>query len=311
VRRSDFDMKTKYKIMISAAVIIVLTVASAFSIAAEKLPQYRKIIVTSAKKTNMGQTLKLKGYIEPNAKQEIILDTNQKIDEVLVKEGQMVKAGDLLLRLDESDIAYKLKSEELNLKAVQGELNDLQRTENKDKKSLAFTVTQAEIQYKNAADDFNDAKIRHEGNKTLYSEGFISKEEFDNAERSFTKTEGAMKLQKMQLEQAREALGSFEDNRQSQTDKLRSDIELIKLNMENLNSKIDLNTKALVNGKVIKCKLENGQYPTSDNAEVEIYDLSQYIINTYIKQNEAVQIVKGQKASIVVTGLEQKTYQPG
>jgi hypothetical protein len=63
VRGREFDMKTKYKVIISAAVILILAGASVFSIVAETLPQYRKIVVTSALRRTMGQTIHIQGYI--------------------------------------------------------------------------------------------------------------------------------------------------------------------------------------------------------------------------------------------------------
>ncbi|MDF2891029.1 MAG: HlyD family efflux transporter periplasmic adaptor subunit [Clostridia bacterium] len=301
-------MKTKHKVIISTVVILILTAASVFSIAAEKLPQYRKIVVTSAAKRTMGQTINIKGYIEPFEKQEINLDTTQKVSAVYVQEGQAVKAGDLLFKLDDTDSAYRLKSEQLSLKAAQSELSNLLKSETKDKKDLTFSVAQAELAYKNAVDELNDAKIRCEDNQKLYSEGFISKEELDNGLRSLSKLESTKIMQEMQLERAKHALDNYDDERQQQIDKLKSNIELIQMNIDNLNSKIDISTKALINGIVIRCKLQNDQYPSVDSTKVEVYDLSQYLINIYIKQNEAVQVIEGQKASIRITGLEQKTY---
>jgi HlyD family secretion protein len=201
-----------------------------------------------------------------------------------------------------------LKSEELSLKAAKSELNNLLKSENKDKKDLIFGVTEAEMEYNAAIESFNDAKNNYENNQKLYSGGFISKEELDTSIRNLSKQERTMKLLELQQDKAREALNHYGDERQQQIDKLKSNIELIEMNIANLNSKIDISSKALINGSVIRCKLQAGQYPSDENLKVEIYDLSKYVINTYIKQNEAVQLVKGQKASITITGLEEKTY---
>lgn len=301
-------MKTKHKVIISGAVILILTAAIVFSIVAEKLPQYRKIVVTSAGKRTMGQTINIQGYIEPFAKQEINLDSTQKVDKVYVQEGQDVKAGELLFNLDDTDLAYRLKGEQLSLKAAKVELSNLLKSESSDKKDIAFSVTQTEMEYKNAIDEFNYAKIRCEDNQKLYTGGFISKEELDNSLRSLSKLESAKNMLEMQLSKAKDSLNGYSDQRQQQLDKQRSNIELIAMNIDNLNSKIDIGTKALINGKIIRCKLRNGQYPSAEDSKIEIQDLSHYVINTYIKQNEAVQVIEGQKASIVILGLEQKSY---
>jgi multidrug efflux pump subunit AcrA (membrane-fusion protein) len=301
-------MKTKYKVMISAGAIILLTAASVFSIAADKLPQYRKIIVTQTNRVTIGQTLNLEGYIEPFAKQEIILDRNQKVAEVYVDRWQRVKSGDILFRLDDSDTAYKLKSENLNLKALQSELNNLLKSENKDKKDLSFAVAQAEVQYKNAAEDLEDAKLKYEQNKELFQGGFLSKEELEASAKSLQKLEGQTALSELQLEKAKDNLNDYGDQRQQQIDKLKSNIELINMEIESLNSKIDISSKALIDGWVAKIDIKDGQYPSEDNAKIEIFDISKYVINLYIKQNEAVQIKNGRKASITITGLEEKSY---
>ncbi|MDF2531873.1 MAG: HlyD family efflux transporter periplasmic adaptor subunit, partial [Clostridia bacterium] len=301
-------MKTKHKVIISGAVILVLTAASVFSIVAEKLPQYRKIVVTSAGRRTMGQTINIQGYIEPFTKQEINLDSTQKVDEVYVQEGQDVKAGELLFKLDDTDLTYRLKGEQLSLKAAKVELSNLLKSENKDKKDLEFSVTQTEMEHKNAIAEFNYATTKYQDSQKLYAEGFISKEELDNSLRSLSKLESNKNILEMQLSKAKDSLNGYSDQRQQQLDKQKSNIELIEMNIDNLNLKIDIGTKALINGKVVRCKLQNGQYPSTENTKVEIQDLSHYVINTYIKQNEAVQVKERQKASIVVLGLEQKSY---
>ena len=301
-------MKTKYKVIISGVIILIIGMASVFSIVAEKLPQYRKIVVTKVGRITMGQAINIQGYIEPNNKQEINLDSTQKIDEVFVREGQDVYAGELLFTLDDTDLAFRLKSEQLNLKASKAELSNILKLENKDKKDLAFSLTQAEMEYISAQEEFNYATIKCEDNQKLYTAGFISKEELDNGLRNLTKLKSTMTLLEMQQSKAKDSLIGYSDQRQQQIDKQRSNIELIDMNIDNLKSKIDIGTKALINGKVIRCKLQNDQYPTVENAKIEIVDLSQYVINTYIKQNEAVKVVEGQKASIVIVGLEQNSY---
>jgi HlyD family secretion protein len=308
MRGREIGMKTKYKVIISAVVILILTAVSVFSIVAEKLPQFRKIVVTSAARRTMGQTINIQGYIEPFAKQEINLDTTQKVDEVFVQEGQDVKAGEILFKLDDTDLAYRLKGEQLSLKASKAELSNLLKSESKDKKDLAFSATQAEMEYKNALDELNYATIKSEDSQKLYKEGFISKDELDNGLRSLSKLKSTVNMLEMQLDKAKDSLNNYSDQRQQQLDKQKSNIELIEMNIDNLNSKIDIGAKALIDGKVIKCKLRDNQYPSAEDSKIEIVDLSQYVINAYIKQNEAVQVVEGQKASIVILGLEQKSY---
>lgn len=301
-------MKKKYKVIISAAVVVLVTAASVFSIAAEKLPQYRKIVVTSARKTTMGQSVNLKGYIEPKAKQEIQLDINQKIDEVYVKEKQQIQAGVLLFTLDHSDAVYRLKSEQVNLRSAKAELENLLKSEEKNKKDLNYVVSQAQIEYNSAVSDYNAAKTKYEQNQQLYAQGFLSKEELDGGAKDMEKLNDAIQLKKIQLDKAKDAYANYDESRQQQIDKLKNNIELIQMSIDNMNSNMDINTKATINGTLMDFKLEKGQYPTQETNKIMIYDLSQYVVNIYVKQNEAVQLKEGQKGSITVIGMEEKKY---
>lgn len=66
------------------------------------------------------------GAIELVVKQQVVLLVDGVIDEVAVKVGDVVKAGDLLVRVDESDLARAVERAKLDLATAQAELDKLQ-----------------------------------------------------------------------------------------------------------------------------------------------------------------------------------------
>lgn len=97
-------------------IIIILILISAAVFAAIKIPQKKKAVkvaAATAAEKNLSQTVSAAGNISPINKDEKSISSAQKVDIVYVKEGDMVKKGDNLLKFDTSDLEYQLKKAEL------------------------------------------------------------------------------------------------------------------------------------------------------------------------------------------------------
>lgn len=74
------------------------------------------VIVAEAKRQPIAETLALVGTLAANEFIEVKAETDGTIAEILFEEGQPVKKGDLLLRLDETKLIASLAEAEANLK---------------------------------------------------------------------------------------------------------------------------------------------------------------------------------------------------
>src|SRR5262245_20552544 len=74
------------------------------------------VVLAEAKRQPISETLALVGTLAANEIIEIKSETDGTVAEVLFEEGQQVKKGDLLLRLDESKLLASLAEAEANLK---------------------------------------------------------------------------------------------------------------------------------------------------------------------------------------------------
>ncbi len=91
------------------------------------------------------------GRLEPVRYAEIAFSASGVISEVLVNEGQMVKKGELLVRLgDESDTNYANAQHELA--NAQKSLNDLQNTAGTDLAQTVIDLKDAQEEYQDAVD---------------------------------------------------------------------------------------------------------------------------------------------------------------
>lgn len=122
------------------------------------------VIVAEAKKQPVGETLSVVGTLTANESIEVKAETDGTVAEILFQEGQPVKKGDLLIRLDESKLAAALAEAEASLKLS----------------SLTF-----------------------ERNKELSREKLVSPQEYDQAAAQFQVNQAAVELRKRQLADAR------------------------------------------------------------------------------------------------------------
>lgn len=301
-------MKTKHKLGLALAAVLLISVVSISMIAAATPPKHRKIAIKTARSNRLAQTITVEGVVEPNRKQIIELYTTQKVLEVLATEGQEVKKGDLLLKLDNSDNQYRLKVEEINLRLAERELSNVLNNIKTEKKDVEYAYKQAQAAFDNSNSELEEAKNSLSADKLLYEKGAISKRQYESTQEAVRVKENALLLKSMELDRAAQSLANFDLDKDEQIFKLQSSISIIKENINNLKSKLDADTRANIDGRVVKLKVEEGQYPSADNSQILIYDMSRHIVNIELKQKDALYIKEGLTAKIKVKGMDEMEY---
>jgi membrane fusion protein, multidrug efflux system len=121
-------------------------------------------IVVEAKRQPISESLSLVGTIAANESVELKSETDGTVEEILFNEGQEVKQGDLLVRLDES--------------------------------KFSAAAAEAEANFKLSQANFDRAK-------QLYRDHLIAQQEFDQAAAQFQANQAGLDLKKRQLKDAR------------------------------------------------------------------------------------------------------------
>ncbi len=117
-------------------------------------------VVIEARVQPVSEALSLVGSITANEMVEIKSETDGTLEEILFKEGESVKAGDLLLRLDDTKLAAAVNEAEANFKLAQ---------------------------------------TNYERNKQLLRDKLISQQEFDQAAALFQANQASLDLKRREL----------------------------------------------------------------------------------------------------------------
>lgn len=238
------------------------------------------------------QSLSISGNIEANQTDKTTLSVSQKVIDVLVKEGQDVKADTPLVKLDTADLDYQLKKAELNLNAaLENDKNSL--------RSAQDAVTQAQMNLDKAQGDYDQIKKKFDVSQALFDKGYISKDEYDASSKSLADSDRQVKAMQLQLDSARRSLNSYNSST------IKQQINQYKADIDNLNKKIsDSTITASVGGRVVRMDAQKGEFPRSDKNIVMVCDLSAYKFNASVSQYDAVKIKPGQKVDVKVKGLD-------
>ncbi|MHB8413251.1 MAG: efflux RND transporter periplasmic adaptor subunit [Candidatus Acidiferrales bacterium] len=165
------------------------------------------IVVVSIKQANKGvvtvQTGKVatqdiislvtaSGEIRPQEYTNVLGQGFGKITDIAVKEGDMVKKGDVLLRVESIQPAANVKAQEANLDAMQA---GVQSAEAND------TSTQADVAQAQA--NLDKAQQDWQRGQSLFKEGLIPKQNFDALKSAYGAAAAALDASKARAQQAK------------------------------------------------------------------------------------------------------------
>lgn len=298
-------MKKRKKLVIIIAVILIIAVFFASRAALSAKNNVKIVNTADAAKKSLVQSISIAGNIKANESEEIMLPSTQKVQEVLVKEGQEVKKDQLLVKLDASDLNSQLKKGRITLDLAKRELEKLRDDDNSTvKKTMENSVKQAELNLQSTESKYEDAKRKHEQNIKLYEAGFISKNEFESSKSALDDLQTTMMNMELALDNAQNSLKDFDDKIYQQ----EKQIEMSNADLESLQNKItDSNVKSNISGTIVKMEAKNNQYPPAGSS-ILIYDQSQYKVELKVSQYDAVSLKEGQRATIKIKGLD-KIYE--
>lgn len=161
----------KSKQLFIAAAAIVLTACGG------KAPQVMPTSyqTLSISKSDISVPLKFSATLKGTADVTITPQISGQLMEVCIKEGQQVKKGQVLFRIDSRDAQLELESAEANLLAAQAQESS--------------------------------AKLEYESNKNLYEKKIVSKYVLDNAENQYKQAQASVAQYKASANRARVNLG--------------------------------------------------------------------------------------------------------
>jgi HlyD family secretion protein len=152
--------KTIYLLIGGAVAIIALLIILSKTGVIGNKDKGKSVEITNVNTTTIVETVSATGKIQPEIEVKIASMVSGEIISLPIKEGQVVKKGDLLVKINPDLYTSGLNRSVANLSGTKSGL------------------TQADASYK-------EAKASYDRNKTLYDKGIISKSDWDKSVASF------------------------------------------------------------------------------------------------------------------------------
>jgi HlyD family secretion protein len=230
-----------------------------------------------------GTSISATGTIEAT---EITLSAQSggQINRILADEGQLVRAGDTLLIIDDTDWQYQLDQARGGYEMAEAQYRlALKGAREED-------IVQAEASFKNATDDLKRME-------ELYRAKSVSEKQLDDAKTRFTVSQQIWEKTKR-------------GSRREEIDAARARRDQAKGLLGSLQKKVsDCNVIAPTSGTITKRFVEQGELAGIGTALYRISDLSLMDITIYVTEVDLPKVQMNQKAFVNVDAFPDKNYE--
>ncbi|KUO49418.1 MAG: hypothetical protein APF76_08590 [Desulfitibacter sp. BRH_c19] len=238
------------------------------------------------------------GVVRANDTYNVTIDFPANVDEILVKEGEIIEKGNVIAVLDVDDYNLQIskKQREINMERI-----ELERLEN-NRNKVSNDLKHAQSLYDRALEDLKQ-------NEILYSEGVITKTELDNYSKVVDENETAVKNLELSL--------GLTNSNNPEIQLQKQKIALIESDLVNMQNK--LLKDYVINGKEIISNVEKGViyelgYLPGDSIELgtklfSIIDLDTIVVEADVSEEFIKEIKVGAKATIIPLADRSKTYE--
>lgn len=251
-----------------AVLLVVLTIAKSAGLLGN--PDSIKVAVDKVERRSIVEMVSANGKVEPEVELKISADVSGEITELNVKEGDVVKKGMLLCRINPE---LYLSGMDQSTAAVNGARANLQNTRSR--------LTQAQAQLLRAEQTYNR-------NRKLYDDKVISPSDFETIQTNYD-------VAKAEVEAAKQSVAAAEFN-------VRSAEAGLKSSRENLNK---TSIYAPVDGTISKLSKEKGERVVGTNMMegteiMRIANLNEMEVSVDVSENDIVRVSKGDTAEIEI-----------
>jgi HlyD family secretion protein len=237
------------------------------------------------------------GKVEVVGKEEITARVNAMVQDVLVKEGDRVKAGQVLIKLDTAELARDLQREEANLALQRANLARTRAA------ARPQEVAQDRASLKQAETAYNNAKAKYDRSRTLYDQGAVAKEALEAAYAEYIAAETAYTSARQRLSLRLE--GDTAENKRAAEAQVRQAEVAVDLAREQL---ARAEVKASMDGVVLSLAAEKGKHVTVGAGLAVIGDTGRLQVKADISESDSGRLAVGQPVKITAAALPEEEF---
>jgi len=259
-----------------------------------------RITIEEVKRDIFQDYITVQGTVEPIT--TIYLDAVEggSVEEILIDEGNMVKKGDVILRLNNDNLLLEITNNEAQVVRAINELRTARLQMDQTRLGYKQQIIELEITVR-------QAKRMYENNKILREQDHISREEFDQSRETY-ESSGEM------LSLVKENYRNDSLYRGIQISSLEASVKSMEESMRIIRRRLDnLNIKAPVDGELASLNPEIGEVVTYGNRVGTINILESYKLRVDIDEHYIARVQRGLNgecdfASTPYTGVITKVY---
>lgn len=220
------------------------------------------------------------------------------VKKVYVSLGDIVKAGDVLFEIDDTDLRFQVEQAEASLVLAQA------NHERNIGGSLETQVVQQQSAVNTYEIQYNDLVKDLENTKTLYAKGAVSKQELDNLQSSVDKA-------KLQFDTALQDLRLTKEKIAKETKKSgKASILQAQVALDNARTQLGYTkVKAEIDGVISACDITEGSTVSTQIAAMKIANMDKVKLSFNISDDIINRVSAGSKAYITISSASDTLYE--
>ena len=276
----------------SAIIVILILVALFSSTGSSKLNvEKERLTINTVEKGNFQENIPVNGVVLPI--KTIYLDAMEggRVEERFVEDGAMMKKGEPIIRLSNTDLELSLVNQETQVYNLLTQMQISQNAARQNTINKRNNLTDVE-------NNLIEAKRKYNLNKKLYDKDAIGKQDFLEARNNYN-------YQKEKFELAEEVLAQDSVSSQQETQQARESYQRTRKALELMRKKVgDLVVKAPVDGQLTALDAEIGQSKSKGERLGQIDVVSGYKVRAEIDEHYISRIFNGQIGSFSFNGQD-------
>ncbi|HEX5484275.1 MAG TPA: HlyD family efflux transporter periplasmic adaptor subunit [Terriglobia bacterium] len=300
-------MKSWKKKLLAIGVVVVLIILAIVGVVWSRRGQ---VTVQTGKvgRQDLTAVVTASGQIEPENYANVNANSIGKITNIYVKEGDQVKKGELLLRIQDVEEQADVDAQEAALKASQATL----ASNESSVESFAAAINTAKADLVQAQAQLAQKKLAYQRGLQLLKDSLLAKQDFDQRFSDYKVAQATVQSSKAKLTQAQAQYNQAKNTRDMASAQVAQNRATLMRATDVRNQTI---YRSPYNGVVTSLPVHVGEnvVPGVQNQTgsllFQVSDLSVIDANVMVDETDIANIKLGQKAYVSIDALPNKTFQ--